>query len=302
MNLSAIKKVTAVHNDILKTKVVLYDSSLDSFEKDLVFEDNTSEDILENNETVETSITEEDIFFEEELLEETETLEEITNEGPSELNIEETLKEEEINLLKEEIKIKFPEIDPYGKYEPMSLEIRRSDNLMDSMKVSENYSENETLTEIEETLSMEVSDIDSEVSDVESTDELLSIEDSTRDNVIESRNSVAVLATAQTSSGNGTLNSNMGTYYWTGIISQDGTCIDWELSTTEYITGASAWYQMFSSGNASNTQWTSTVRFRTTINAGASTTIPYYSINFLPNARNANARIAYGPNNSAPAD
>ena len=39
MNLSAIKKVTAVHNDILKTKVVLYDSSLDSFEKDLVFED-----------------------------------------------------------------------------------------------------------------------------------------------------------------------------------------------------------------------------------------------------------------------
>lgn len=106
----------------------------------------------------------------------------------------------------------------------------------------------------------------------------------------------------------------MGTYYWTGIISQDGTYIDWELSTTEYITGASAyaileyyilstmsisnvqvvsgrtpvtitrnnqtWYQMFSSGNASNTQWTSTVRFRTTINAGASTTIPYYSINF----------------------
>lgn len=218
----------------------------------------------------------------------------------------------------------------------MSLEIRRSDNLMDSMKVSENYSENETLTETEETLSMEVSDIDSEVSDVESTDELLSIEDSTRDNVIESRNSVAVLATAQTSSGNGTLNSNMGTYYWTGIISQDGTYIDWELLTTEYITGASAyaileyyilstmsisnvqvvsgrtpvsitrnnqtWYQMFSSGNASNTQWTSTVRFRMTINAGASTTIPYYSINFLPNARNANARIAYGPNNSAPAD
>lgn len=39
MNLSAIKKVTAVHNDILKTKVVLYDSSLDSFGKDLVFED-----------------------------------------------------------------------------------------------------------------------------------------------------------------------------------------------------------------------------------------------------------------------
>lgn len=39
MNLSAIKKVTAVHNDILKTKVVLYDSSLDSFKKDLVFED-----------------------------------------------------------------------------------------------------------------------------------------------------------------------------------------------------------------------------------------------------------------------
>ena len=39
MNLSAIKKVTAVHNDILKTKVVLYDSLLDSFEKDLVFED-----------------------------------------------------------------------------------------------------------------------------------------------------------------------------------------------------------------------------------------------------------------------
>ena len=39
MNLSAIKKVTAVHTDILKTKVVLYDSSLDSFEKDLVFED-----------------------------------------------------------------------------------------------------------------------------------------------------------------------------------------------------------------------------------------------------------------------
>ena len=39
MNLSAIKKVTAVHTDILKTKVVLYDSSLDSFGKDLVFED-----------------------------------------------------------------------------------------------------------------------------------------------------------------------------------------------------------------------------------------------------------------------
>lgn len=150
---------------------------------------------------------------------------------------------------------------------------------------------------------------------------------------------MALAATAQAYSGSGSLSDSRGTYSWTGTISADGTYIDWRLSTTETITSdptyamvyfyipaeytlsnqtivsggttfntvtkdGATWYQVFSAGNTASTSYTTEVTFRTTLKAGASSTIESYSIGFLPVASRragttANA-ISYGPHNNVP--